>query len=101
MSANSRFKREAACALILNFWQRYASHATAVGDACIANEEHVDGSVAKLCFPIGKIILQGTQSLVGTELFDQSKTSASTNHMFLGRLERDRSSNPASVRTAS
>src|SRR5437667_10956216 len=58
--ANSRFKREATCAFTLNFWQRYASHATAAEDACIANEGHGDCSVAKLCFPIGKIILPVT-----------------------------------------
>src|SRR2546430_7946128 len=60
--ANSRFKREATCAFTLNFWQRYASHATAAEDACIANEGHGDCSVAKLCFPIGKIILPVTSA---------------------------------------
>ena len=45
---------------ILNFWQRYASHATAVPEACAANEGHTGCSVAKLCFPIGKITVQGT-----------------------------------------
>src|SRR5271157_3640648 len=47
---------------ILNFWQRYASHATAVPEACVANKGHAGVSVAKLCFPNGKIILQGTRS---------------------------------------
>src|SRR5271157_2179611 len=35
---------------ILNFWQRYASHATAVPEACVANKGHAGVSVAKLSF---------------------------------------------------
>jgi len=48
------------CALVQNFWQRYASYATAAPEACVANKGHAGGSVAKLCFLIGKIILPVT-----------------------------------------
>jgi hypothetical protein len=44
-----------AYAFTLNFWQRYASHATAAPEAGAANKGHPNGTVAKLCFPIGKI----------------------------------------------
>ncbi len=47
--------------VIQNFWQRYASHAIAVPGACVANERDIDGSVAKLCFLIGRFFLQVTQ----------------------------------------
>ena len=46
--------------VIQNFWQRYASHAIAMPGACVANERDIDGSVAKLCFLIGRFILPVT-----------------------------------------
>ena len=47
-------------ALILNFWQRYASRATAAAEAYIASQGHTGGLVATLCFPICKITFQVT-----------------------------------------
>ncbi len=52
--------------LIQNFWQRYASHAIAVPGACVANERDIDGSVAKLCFLIGRIILPVTLAVANS-----------------------------------
>jgi len=51
-------------AFILNFWQRYASYATGTTEASVANEGHPNASVAKLCFPIGKMILPATSPFV-------------------------------------
>ena len=53
-----------AYAFILNFWQRYASYATAAPEACVANKGHAGNSVAKLCFLIGKIILPVTHKTI-------------------------------------
>jgi hypothetical protein len=54
-----------AYAFILNFWQSYASYATATPEACVANKGHACGSLAKLCFLIGKIILPVTSASIG------------------------------------
>ena len=63
---------------ILNIWQSYASHATALPEAYLANEGHTGGSVAKLCFPIGKIILQGTSCSLITLFISMQPFHAST-----------------------
>ena len=65
---------------ILNFWQRYASHATTAPEARVANKGHIGSLVAKLCFPIGKIILQGTIA--------RKSFKSNAGHYFLGLNHR-------------
>jgi len=47
-------------ASVANSRQRYASHGIAAEGPCVANEGHTGSSVANLCFPVGKVILQVT-----------------------------------------